>query len=368
MQKVLYVYDGKMSDVGIDAVVRRQLEALVGAGYAVDLVARGPAKIQGVNDHVYRRTLANLISWLPRRYYYGAQRRIITGKGQDLLKNGEYDLVIAWPQRALSVFRHASGRVPCLLNCDTLHFRARRRKERGSRWPEISAEEMDREYQDASLILVPSDYSRQTFVERGIENSKLLVIGRGINPERFSPTGAKSNLEPFRLVFCGRVTERKGIREMMAAWKLAALESAEFLIIGTIADDAKDLITQEEGSSFHFLHFQNEPENTLRKCDAQILLSRTEGMAKSLLEGAACGLATLATEESGFPLEEGVNGYRVERKDPVTVAVRLRQLYNDRALCQKLGEAGRATILANYTTEKFSTRFIEAVRLTIAAR
>ena len=362
MKRILYVYDGKMTGVGIDAVVDLQLDALCQAGYTVDLVSRGRSSIHSVVNFTRHHTLANLVSWLPRPLYYGAQRRVITSFARRLLAKNDYHLVIAWPQRALSVFKAAQGRIPCLLNCDTLHFAARRGKNRTSHWPEIRPPEMEAEYHDASLVLAPSEYSRETFLERGLPPDRVAVLGRGIDAVSFCPSISPDPARPFRLVFCGRVTERKGIRQVIAAWRLAALPDAELLVIGEIAEDAQSLLDECKGESIRFHGFTRDLVPLLQSCDVQILLSRTEGMAKSLLEGAACGLATLATRESGFPLAEGINGYNVERKNKDAVAEKLRYLHANRAICQQMGREGRTTILANFTREKFQERFLAFVK------
>lgn len=367
MKRILYIYDGKMTGVGIDAVVDAQLEALTQAGYVVELIARAKSAIPNVVNHARRYTVANLVSWLPRPYYYGTQRRVITNFAKQLIAKNDYHLVIAWPQRALHAFRAANGRVPCLLNCDTLHFAARRGKNRTAHWPEISPQEMEAEYENASLILAPSEYSRQTFLEHKVSSEKVVVLGRGIDTDKFRPAPNPDLQRPFRLVFCGRVTERKGIRQVIQAWREAALTDAELLVIGELAEDAQSLPSECQGDSIRFIGFTRELVPLLQTCAVQILLSRTEGMAKSLLEGAACGLATLATRESGFPLSEGENGWFVERKKTSEVAQKIRLLATDRKLCLQMGQTGRATILASYTREKFQERFLTFVRSQLEA-
>ena len=360
--RALYVYDGKMLDVGIDAVVRRQLAALTALGWGVDLVARGRADVPGVEDHVSRYTVANLISWLPRRYYYPAQKRRISRRASRLLDGREYAAVISWPQRGLHAFRRARAlSIPCVLNCDTVHFKMGRRADRTTHWPEFSISEMDEEYRLATRILAPSEFSRQTFLDAGVPPEKLSVIGRGVDTGRYRPAENAEPARPFRLVFCGRVSERKGIRQMIAAWRQAALEDAELWIIGEVADDVADFVRENSGPGISVFGFRHDAEMLLRQCDAQILLSRHEGMAKGLLEGAACGLATLATAHSGFPLREGMNGLAVGRKDIEDIARKLRLLYEDRELCRRMGRCAREQVVAEFSWERFAQRFTDAL-------
>ena len=356
--EVLYVYDGKMTYTGIDAVVRRQLAAL--SDCSVDLVARGDANLPHVRSHGSRFTSANLVSWLPRSFYYPTQKRLASRRGARLLK--KHHLVVSWPQRALATFKAAHSRgIPCFLNHDTMHFSRSMRADRKLYWPQYRRHELQAEYDLATKILVPSEYSLSTFLKAGVDPAKLVVIGRGVDTELFQPKAAESG-RPFRLLFCGRVSERKGIRQIIEAWKAAALPDAELVIIGTVAKDVEDLFNPPL-PNVRLCGYQANPAPLMQECDAQIMLSRHEGMAKSLLEGAACGLATLATEHCGFPLKDGINGFLLSRNDKSKTVEALRLLHTDRERCRQMGAAGRALIEAEFSWESFSRRFRAAVGL-----
>lgn len=357
--KALYVYDGKITHTGIDAVVRRQLAAL--SDCTVDLVARGDASMPHVKSHGSRFTAANLLSWLPRRFYYPIQKRLISRRGARFLAG--HQMVISWPQRALAVFKEAQKHgIPCFLNHDTMHYTRAMRADRKIGWPEYRRSELQAEYDLATKILVPSEYSLSTFLDAGIDPSKLVVIGRGVDTQLYRPVDQDTD-RPFRLLFCGRVSERKGIRQVLQAWQTAALPGAELLVVGAVAKDVEDILKQPQPSGVRFLGFQADPAPIMQSCDAQILLSRHEGMAKSLLEGAACGLATLATERCGFPLQEGVNGFLLPRKDTDKTAEALRFLYENREQCRRMGMAGRLEIETRFSWESFAKCFREAIGL-----
>ena len=188
------------------------------------------------------------------------------------------------------------------------------------------------------------------------------MIGRGVDADIYKPSLEKRT-NVFRLVFCGRVGERKGIRQVVEAWKCAALANAELLVIGQIDDDVADLVEQTRESNIRWMGFRTDLPELLPTCHAQILLSRNEGMAKSLLEGAACGLATIATSDCGFPLENEINGFLVERSDPAGVADLLKRLQENPALCQEIGANGRRTVLEGYSWTAFRKRFASALEL-----
>ena len=134
-------------------------------------------------------------------------------------------------------------------------------------------------------------------------------------------------------------------------------------MIGQIDDNVADLVEETGESNIRWMGFRSDLAQILPTCQAQILLSRNEGMAKSLLEGAACGLATIATIDCGFPLKEGVNGFLVERTDVQGVANLLKMLQANPTRCAEIGEHGRHTVVAEYSWAAFRKRFVNALKL-----
>ncbi|NBS52256.1 MAG: glycosyltransferase [Spartobacteria bacterium] len=364
--KVLYIYEGKLTHHGIDHVVRQQLRALVENGFQVDLVSRGDPHWDGITFRGRRWTIANALSWLPRSIYYPAQKRVFMAMGARLIRSGGYEKIISWRDRALSALRIGSRiGIPCYLNHDAMHWsHAAATGSPPPRWPALSRAEMDEEYRLANVILLPSENSKSTFLSHVADQEKLKVIGRGVDTERFSPSPAKKD-SVFRLVFCGRACERKGIRQVVEAWNLANLPSAELLVVGDIDKNVEDLVSQNSDRNIRWMGFQRDLPDLFNTCDAQILLSRREGMAKSLLEGAACGLATIATIDCGFPMLDGINGFLVSRENTASVAENLRFLHQNHTQCASMGKSGRETVVAEYSWEKFRERFARAIGIAV---
>jgi len=361
---ILYIYEGKLSHHGIDRVVREQLLALAGSGFQVDLVSRGDPKIKGVSFLGKKWSVANLFSWLPRRsVYYPAQKRVFMNLGARFAARRNYAKIISWRERALFSFRVGTTKgIPCYLNHDLMHWRGTAAETNPLRWPALSTAEMDEEFQLARRLILPSANSKDSFLRNGLSDEKLKVIGRGVDTGIFTPQPASVDSK-FRLVFCGRVCERKGIRQVVEAWKAAALPDSELLALGNVDAELQHFVDANSGGNIRWLGFQKNIHPFLRESDVQILLSRREGMAKSLLEGASCGLATITTKDSGFPMQDGKNGFLVDREDTARVAELLRYLHENRDLCLRIGTEGRKTIVADYSWEAFRKRFLEGVEI-----
>ena len=359
--RVLYIYEGKLSYHGIDRVVREQLLALTGGGCLVDLASRGDPGIDGVSFLGRKWTIANLISWLPRSVYYPAQKRVFMRLGARLADKHNYTKIISWRDRALLPFRVASRKgIPCYLSHDSMHWRGTMAETNPLPWPSLSTSEMDEEYRLAKQILLPSENSKDSFLRNGLPEEKLKVIGRGVDTLLFAPATSRTDSK-FRIAFCGRVCERKGIRQVLEAWKIASIPNSELLVLGNVDKSLGDFVDANASGNIRWLGFQKDILPFLQECDAQILLSRREGMAKSLLEGASCGLATITTKDSGFPMQDQINGFLVERESTAHIAELMQRLDKNRALCSEIGAAGRNTVLENYSWGAFQKRFLAAV-------
>ena len=361
--RILYIYEGKLTRHGIDRVVREQLTALVERGCIVDLASRGDPGIDGVSFIGKKWTIANLFSWLPRSIYYPAQKRVFMNLGARFATQREYSKIISWRERALLSFRMGSQQnIDCYLSHDSMHWRGTAAEKKHPRWPALSLAEIDEEYRLAKRILLASENSMESFLRNGLPIEKLSVIGRGVDTSLFAPNSSHEDSK-FRVVFCGRVCERKGIRQVVKAWESAALSNSELLVLGNVDSDLQGFVDEHAGGNIRWLGFQKEILPFLQQCDAQILLSRREGMAKSLLEGASCGLATITTKDSGFPMLDGKNGFLVDREDTARTAELLRCLHQKRALCLEIGAEGRRTVVADYSWEAFRKKFLEAVEI-----
>jgi len=361
---VLYVYSGKArpGSGGLDLVVREQIKAFLDEGHSVTFVSRGNYIHPNVKNISFKVTPANLISFLPARYYYNAQHRFFSMIGGFLINFISFDLIVSWTYQSNYLFKIAKKRlIPTLLNCSVAHYKKNKNFNNQSLfiWPQINFKYLEEEYQLSDQILVASDFAKLSFLENSISNDKIFSIGRGADVEKFS--FLTLNSKKFRVVFFGRASERKGVLQALDAWKLASIKNGEFLIIGHIPKELKEEIFLRVALNVRILGHLNNPENFLKKCSIQLLPSRLEGMAKSLIEGAACGLITLSTLEAGFPILDGETGYYINRDNVKDISDKIKFLYKHPKKMDVMRKKSREFVMKNYTWPMFRIRFINAV-------
>jgi glycosyltransferase involved in cell wall biosynthesis len=89
----------------------------------------------------------------------------------------------------------------------------------------------------------------------------------------------------------------------------------------------------------------------LPEVDVMVLPSHYgEGVPRSLIEAAACGLPCVTTDAPGCReiVEDGVNGYLVPVRDAKALADSIRRLYVDADLRHSMGQAGREKVLREF--------------------
>ena len=97
----------------------------------------------------------------------------------------------------------------------------------------------------------------------------------------------------------------------------------------------------------------------LRGLDMFILPSLGEGIANTILEAMACGLAVVATDVGGNPelIQHGCNGLLVPAADPQALADAIVKLADDADLRRAMGQAGRQMAEQRFSLEGMVARY-----------
>jgi glycosyltransferase involved in cell wall biosynthesis len=82
-----------------------------------------------------------------------------------------------------------------------------------------------------------------------------------------------------------------------------------------------------------------------------------------VLEGMACARPVIASDTPGLSgyVEDGVDGRRVPGGDPIVLRSAIQELWEDRDGAERLGAAGRETVVQGRTVEHFVDRVAEVV-------
>jgi glycosyltransferase involved in cell wall biosynthesis len=106
-------------------------------------------------------------------------------------------------------------------------------------------------------------------------------------------------------------------------------------------------------SHAHFLGYRRDLRTIAEASDVYVLSSDNEGMAQSLIEGAAAARPVAATAAGGVPEVVAPDaGMLVPQGDAEALGAAVAELAGDRGLRMRLGERARANALARFSAER----------------
>ncbi len=336
-------------------------------GYANQQQDIPAARIRSLAWHPVR-----LLSGLGSARYYGAKKHYVDWIAARELRSGRYDFFHSWSGDALHSLIAARQRgIPSVIDIPTWHrnkglskpflTKSEREASQLRGWPGwkhrllISRQQMLLEYELATLLFMPSRCSAQTFLDAGISPARLHYTGRGVDLARYSPGTPP---ERFRLIFVGALIRRKGVPQLLRAWRRLALPDAELVLVGEPHAEVRRELHDAAGPSLRVTGFVPNVPDLLRSASALVFPSECEGFAKATLEAAACGLPLIATRESGDALIDGVTGRQIPPNDEDALAAAITEAWRERDRFAAMGLAARAHVAAHFTWDHFRARIL----------
>jgi glycosyltransferase involved in cell wall biosynthesis len=166
-----------------------------------------------------------------------------------------------------------------------------------------------------------TEHDYDFWAARGIASRKnaSVIDGVGVNPDLFYPPRIPRQNEPakskIKVLFASRLLKSKGLNAfLMMAKELSNRADVEFLVAGMSNDRDPDAVSPRHLSQLSEIGFLGYVENMpdlLRECDIVCLPTRYgEGIPRILIEAAATGLASVASNHPGCRevVEDGVTG------------------------------------------------------------
>jgi glycosyltransferase involved in cell wall biosynthesis len=179
---------------------------------------------------------------------------------------------------------------------------------------------------------------------------------------------AASAPAPATIVSLGRLGERKGTFDLIAATSALARSDARLVLAGDgDISGARDAASQAGVSARVETPGwvgREDAAQRLRAATVFALPSYAENLPMALLEAMAAGVPVVATRVGGIPtlIRDGENGLLVDAGDRRQLAGALDRLLTDDALRTRLGDAGRRTVTEQYSAAAASRRLAEIYR------
>lgn len=198
-----------------------------------------------------------------------------------------------------------------------------------------------------------------------------LLPGSGIDTAHWSPPpGGRPPHGHFLMI--ARVVADKGVREYAAAARAlkARWPDARFRLLGPLdaanrtAIAAAEVRAWEAEGLIEHVAPRDDPRDLIAAADFVVLPSYREGLSRVLLEAAAMARPAIASDVPGCRdvVRDGINGYLCAPRDAAALAAAMeRALRTTDADWQRMGQAGRDRVLADFTPEKVISLYLDAL-------
>jgi len=221
---------------------------------------------------------------------------------------------------------------------------------------------------ERSLLVLQNHDDALAFAQAGLVAPERIriILGSGVNTFRFHPSNRTTHrYERLRVLLAARLLQEKGVREFIEAAAILRQQDRdiEFLLAGTPDPGNPHSISRAElrrwteAGLVQCLGHVNDMPALLGSVHVLALPSYyREGVPKSLIEGAATGLALITTNQPGcreVVTQDGVDGLWVEPRNAQALAACIARLDDDRDWLAQLGDRAREQAL-----KKFDERLV----------
>ena len=213
-----------------------------------------------------------------------------------------------------------------------------------------------------SRVVFENGDDLRSFVNWGAVRASdaVLIRGAGVDLDRFRPVARNNSVPVIALV--ARMLRDKGVNEYVAAAHQLHDEGvvARLLLVGAPDPMNPTSIPVEALEAWHgrkgleWLGWCEDIPGLLEKIDVMCLPSYREGLPKSLIEAAACGLPIVTTDTPGCRevVRHGDNGFLVPVGNVQQLAEALKQLIHDPKLRVRMGSRGAAIAAEEFSSDR----------------
>jgi glycosyltransferase involved in cell wall biosynthesis len=233
-------------------------------------------------------------------------------------------------------------------------------------------------YRHADAIVTYGEHVKRFVCEvDGVDPAKVFVAGQAVDAERFRDVQPSSNGDA-EVLFIGQFVERKGIDDLLDAFRAIDAPDARLSLVGNGDDEAAIRARTREDARVEIVGYvpQEELPDRLAQARCLVLPSITTELDREpwglvVNEAMHAGIPVVATDAVGAAagglVVDGRNGYVVPERDPVALAGAIRRLVEDRELAAALGRQAREDAVG-FDYDRMAGAFAAAVEHAIAQR
>lgn len=224
-----------------------------------------------------------------------------------------------------------------------------------------------REYAAADRIRVMSRVAQRTFLERGFDAERVVVMHPPVETELFPLANFRH--DRFRVTFIGRLEIGKAFHHVIEAFRAARLADAELVLWGGSGSREVARYLREKVGDDPTIQIRPVPirkaglEEVFGKSHVVVHPSVADGFGYVVAEAMAAGVPVIASDMTGGSdwIVEGGNGFVVPTGDVEALRERLLWCRQNAAKLPAMGASARATAEA-HDVKRFAADYLPTMR------
>ncbi|MBX3748148.1 MAG: glycosyltransferase [Verrucomicrobiae bacterium] len=224
-----------------------------------------------------------------------------------------------------------------------------------------------REYAAADRIRVMSHHARETFLQRGFDPERVVVVSPPIETEQFP--AATFRHDRFRVTFIGRLEVGKAFHHVVEAFRAARLPDSELVLWGGSGSREVARYLREHVTPHPAIHVRPVPirdaglDEVFGKSHVIVHPSVADGFGYVVAEAMASGVPVIVSTTTGGRdwVIDGHNGFIVPVGDRDALRERLAWCHRHSARLPELGRAARATAVSR-SLARFREDYLPLIR------
>lgn len=224
------------------------------------------------------------------------------------------------------------------------------------------------EYEIADCIAIPSLFVKQTFLDKGVPESKVIHVPYGVSLSEFYPVPKED--KTFRVIHCGGITLRKGVQYLLQAFYELNLPDAELWLVGTLSPEIKPFLKKYQ--SDRIILKGKHPQNKLRwfysQCSVFCIASIEEGLAMVQPQAMACGLPVIHTTNTGGGdiVRDGVDGVCVPIRNVDALKEKILYFYENPDRRDEMGQNAIEQSKTSLSWDDYGNKIVAAYKEVIS--
>lgn len=206
-----------------------------------------------------------------------------------------------------------------------------------------------------------------------IKNENIVVVPNGVDipSKQVNCVEARNKynvgVNTFLYLYVGWVTEKKGVINLLDAFKMINYDNKKLILIGDV--DKRINVRDQENVLFTG-YISDEDRNKLFECsDVFVFPSHSEGQPITVLEAMSYSLPVITSDKDGMvdQVEDGRTGFLVEPNRTGSLAETMEYISSlPQQELKKMGELGKAKAIKDFSWDSVIERLLKVFKEVVA--